>query len=196
VQGGRKRDASLDAKILDATLEVLGDVGARGLTMDLVAAHAEAGKGAIYRRWPSKTALILDAIAHVKGRTLERVGLPDTGSLRGDLLAMFKPQSKKETAATMKMMAGLATLLTEEPALADAADSFFIDPFAEAHATLMQRAMARGEIPKHADIATLSRIVPTLAAYRALVKRQSFDREFLETVVDTVLIPALRTPPE
>ena len=66
---GRKRDPSRDAALLDATLEVLAEVGAEGLTMDLVAARAGAGKATIYRRWTSKTELILDAVkigrAHV-----------------------------------------------------------------------------------------------------------------------------------
>ena len=56
-QLGRKRDPSRDAKILEATLDVLAEVGAAGLTMDAVAARAGAGKATIYRRWTSKAEL-------------------------------------------------------------------------------------------------------------------------------------------
>lgn len=196
MQAGRKRDASLDAKILTATLDVLAEVGASGLTMDLVAARAEAGKGAIYRRWPSKTELIIDAMEHVKHNTLGRAGLPDTGSLRDDLLALFKPPSKKESQRTMKIMAGLASLLTQETKLAEAADSFFTEPFAEVNATFMKRAIDRGEIPAHADVKLLSELLPQLGAYRSIVQRKTFDREFLVKIVDKVLLPALRHPPK
>lgn len=196
MQAGRKRDASLDAKILDATLDVLSEMGAAGLTMDLVAARAEAGKGAIYRRWKSKTELILDAIKHAEQRTVDRVGLPDTGTLRGDLLALFKPQSKAEAARTAKLMAGLASLLTEEDRLSDAADSFFVHAFAAAHATLIKRAIDRREISAHVDVTTLSQLLPTLAAYRSVVQRKAFDQAFLATMVDKVLLPALKHPPK
>lgn len=196
MQTGRKRDATLDARILGATLEVLGEVGAVGFTMELVATRAGAGKGAIYRRWPSKTELILDAVAYMRNQTLNRVPLPDTGTLRGDLLALFKPLSKKETERTMKTLAGVASLLTQDSQLAGAADAFFIEPWAQVHLGLMKRAIARGEIPAHADVETLSQLLPSMAAYRSVVQRKTFDREFLVTMVDKVILPALRHPPK
>jgi len=188
----RKRDPLLDAKILDATLEVLGEVGADGFTLDRVAARAESSKAAIYRRWPSKTALILEAINHVKYRTLGKAPLPDTGTLRGDLLAMFKPMSKQDSERVMKLMAGLTSLLTEDRVLAEAADSFFVDPFAEAHAALFERAIARGEIPKRADVKAVSRLLPKLAAYRSIVERKTFTKAFYVQMIDLVVLPALR----
>src|SRR5690606_37400559 len=78
VSVGRKRDRLLDAKILDATLDVLAEVGASGLTMDLVAARAGSGKGAIYRRWESKSDLVVDAIAQLKRGHIDLPNLPDT----------------------------------------------------------------------------------------------------------------------
>jgi len=60
---------------------------------------------------------------------------------------------------------------------------------------LMQRAAARGEIPASADIATLSRIVPIAAAYRALVLRKDFEADFLTTMIDRVLLPAFGLKP-
>jgi AcrR family transcriptional regulator len=191
----RKRDPLLDTKILDATLEVLGEVGADGFTLDRVATRAAAGKAAIYRRWPSKNALILEAITHVKDRTLGKGPLPDTGTLRGDLLAMFRPMSKQEAERVMKLMAGLTSLLTEDRVLAQAADSFFVDPFAEAHAVLFERAIARGEVPKGADVKAVSRLLPKLAAYRSIVERKPFTRAFYVQMIDLVVLPALGVTP-
>ncbi|WP_437726681.1 TetR/AcrR family transcriptional regulator [Sorangium sp. So ce861] len=192
---GRKRDHSRDAEILDAALEVLAEVGAAGLTMDLVAARAGAGKATIYRRWTSKAELVIEAVAHMKRNQVDLEHLPDTGTLRGDLLGLFKPQSIEEGERKLKIMTGLASLLSQEQALAEAANSAIVEPWAEAHLALMQRAVARGEVSASADIATLSRIIPSMAAYRTLVQRKPFDLAFLVSMVDGVIVPALRNRP-
>ncbi|WP_437738785.1 TetR/AcrR family transcriptional regulator [Sorangium sp. So ce1335] len=194
-QPGRKRDPTRDAEILDATLEVLAEVGAAGLTMDLVAARAGAGKATIYRRWTSKAELVIDAVAHMKRKQVALEHLPDTGTLRGDLLGLFKPQSIEEGERKLKIMTGLASLLSQEQALAEAANSAVVQPWAEAHFALMQRAIARGEISASADIRTLSQVIPTMAAYRALVQRKPFDLTFLVSMVNGVILPALRNLP-
>ncbi|QRK07352.1 TetR/AcrR family transcriptional regulator [Archangium violaceum] len=194
-QPGRKRDHSRDAKILDATLEVLAEVGAAGLTMDLVAARAGAGKATIYRRWTSKTELVIDAVSHMKRKQVDLENLPGTGTLRGDLLGLFKPQPLEESERKLKIMTGLASLLSQEQALAEAANSAVVQPWAEAHFALMQRAVARGEIPASADIGTLSQLIPSMAAYRTLVQRKPMDLAFLVSMVDGVVLPALRNQP-
>ncbi len=189
---GRKRDHSRDAKILEATLEVLSEVGVAGLTMDLVAARAGAGKATIYRRWASKTELFIDAVAHLKRIQVDLESLPDTGTLRGDLLGLFKPQSIEETEHRLKIMAGVASLLSQDHTLAEDANAAVIQPWAEAHFALMQRAVKRGEISEDADIETVSQVLPSMAAYRTLVQRKPFDQDFLLSMVDGVILPALR----
>jgi AcrR family transcriptional regulator len=190
-QLGRKRDHARDADILDATLDVLAEVGYGGMTMDVVAARAVAGKATIYRRWSSKEELILDAVARMKSKQVDLDRLPDTGTLRGDLLALFKPQSIEEAERKLKVMTGLASMLSADPALADAINAAIVEPWATAHRILMQRAFNRGEISKLADIETASQIIPSMAAYRALILRRPFEKEFLITLIDGVLLPAL-----
>jgi AcrR family transcriptional regulator len=192
---GRKRDPSRDAKLLDATLELLAEVGAASLTMDLVAARAGAGKATIYRRWASKAELVIDAVAHMKRSQADLERLPDTGTLRGDLLGLFKPQSLEESERKLKIMTGLASLLSQEQALAEAANSAVVQPWAEAHFALMQRAAARGEVPASADIGMLSQVIPSMAAYRTLVQRKPIDLAFLVSMVDGVILPALQIQP-
>jgi AcrR family transcriptional regulator len=194
-QPGRKRDNSRNAKILEATLEVLADVGAAHLTMDMVAARAGAGKATIYRRWASKTEMVIDAVAHMKRNQVDIERLPDTGTLRGDLLGLFKPPSIKEGERKLKIMTGLASLLSQDQAIADAANTAVVQPWAEAHSVLMQRALDRGEISASADIGTLSQIIPSMAAFRTLVQRKPVDLEFLVSMVDGVIMPALRRQP-
>ena len=83
----RRRGAVLERAILDAALEQLSTVGWNGLTMEGVAAGAQTGKAAVYRRWPSKEDLVADALKSGLPR-LDRA--PDLGSVREDLLALCR----------------------------------------------------------------------------------------------------------
>ena len=86
---GRKRDHTRDPEILAAALEILAETGFDGMTIDMVATRAKAGKATLYRRWPSKNELVIDAVACMKQADLDQSRLPDTGTLRGDLVAMM-----------------------------------------------------------------------------------------------------------
>jgi AcrR family transcriptional regulator len=191
VRLGRKRDHSRDEAILDAAIEVLGEVGYPSLTIDAVALRARAGKATLYRRWSSKEELVVDAVERIKRQQVPLDPLPDTGTVRGDLLALFRPQTDEEIERRDRAAAGLASMLADHPPLARAAHSALVDPWADAHRSLMTRAVERGEVAPTVDVETLCRVLPTLAAYRALVQRDAFDERFLLSVVDGLLMPAL-----
>lgn len=191
---GRKRDHTRDGDILDATLDVLAEVGYGGMTIDMVAARASAGKATIYRRWSSKENLILDAVARMKSKQVDLDHLPDTGTLRGDLLALFKPQSVEETERRLKVMTGLASMLSANQGFADAVDAAVVEPWAAAHRILIERAVERDEVSASADIETAAQIIPSMAAYRSLIQRKPFEKEFLVSLIDGVLLPALHRP--
>lgn len=195
---GRKRDHTRDPEILDAALEVLAETGYDGMTIDMVAARAKAGKATLYRRWASKGELVIDAVACMKKTDLDLAVLPDTGTLRGDLVAMIRPHSIDDGEKKLKIMAGLMSMISRDPQLADAADAAIVEPRAEANRVLMRRAVERGEIPADCDIETLSLIAPSMAAYRVLILRKPVDRTFLVSLIDGVILPAvgLRSPPE
>ncbi len=190
---GRKRDHSRDAHILKAAADVLSEVGYEGMTMDIVAARAKAGKATVYRRWSSKSDLVLDAIAHMKQTQFDLDRLPDTGALRGDLLALFRPQAIMDREYKLKVMAGLASMLKQHPRLAEAGNAALIEPWVAVYRTLIGRAIDRGEISTSVDIETASHIVPSMAAYRTLIQHKPFDLEFLLSLIDGVLLPALRS---
>src|SRR5687767_7075744 len=83
---GRPRNAGVDGDLLDATIDLVRSVGYRGLRVDDVAARCGVAKSTIYRRWPSKAALVAAAVDRLY---LGRVIVPDTGSLRSDLLELL-----------------------------------------------------------------------------------------------------------
>src|SRR3989337_1831183 len=79
---GRKRDHTRDPEILEVALDVLAETGYDGMTIDTVATRAKAGKATLYRRWPSKADLVLDAVVCMKSKDIDLDALPDTGTLR------------------------------------------------------------------------------------------------------------------
>jgi AcrR family transcriptional regulator len=188
---GRKRDPTRDADIMDATLEVLAETGYDGMTIDLVAARAKAGKATLYRRWSSKAELVIDAIACMKKDDLESSRLPDTGTLRGDLVAMIKAPSINDGEKKLQVMAGVVSMLSHSPELTEAVRAAIVEPRAAANRVLMRRAIERGEIPADSDIELLSLVGPSMAMYRVLFLGKPVDREFLISMIDGVLLPAV-----
>ncbi len=188
---GRPLDVTRDADILDATLDVLAEEGYERMTIDMVAARAKAGKATLYRRWPSKAELVLDAVACMKKSDLHRDELPDTGTLRGDLIAMIKPPTIADGEKKLKVMAGLVSLLARSPELADAANESMVAPRAAINRMFLERAIARGEISPDIDVETLSIVSASMVSYRVLMLRKPVDREFLVTIIDRVILPAV-----
>lgn len=189
---GRKRDHSRDPEILAAALDILAEKGYERMTVDMVATRARAGKATLYRRWPSKAELVIDAVACMK--STHPADLPDTGSLRGDLVANIKAPAVKDGERKLRIMAGMVSLMSESPEFADAARSVIVEPRAAALRTLIRRAIDRGEVTPDVDVHVLAQVIPSMTAYKSLMLGQAVDREYIITLVDEVLLPALGLP--
>jgi AcrR family transcriptional regulator len=187
---GRKRDHTRDPEILEAALDVLAETGYDGMTIDMVAARAKAGKATLYRRWASKPELVLDAVACMKSKDVDLDSPPDTGTLRGDLVAMVKSPTLHESERKLKVMAGIVSMIARDPELAVAAREALVEPRARANRIIFQRAIDRGEISADCDIETLCTIGPAMVAYRTLMLRQPVDRDFMIRSIDTIILPA------
>ena len=85
-RAGRPRDPRLDEAVVAATLQLLAEEGYAQLTVERIAARAGVGKASLYRRWPDKVSIVLEAVS----RNPERPSAPDTGSLRGDALTYLR----------------------------------------------------------------------------------------------------------
>src|SRR3954463_10749511 len=110
VEGDREQ------QIFQATLEVLAEVGYDRLTMDAVAARAKASKATLYRRWTNKVSLVIEALQHSKGPT----ELPDTGSLRGDLMGVFCGVGGLVDPDTVARFASVLTAIARDREFAEA----------------------------------------------------------------------------
>lgn len=182
---GRPRDAGRDRAILDSTLKILQAQGYAGLTIEGVAADAKVGRPTIYRRWPSKPALAVAALV-----TSNRLALPapDTGSLRGDLVAVqlrqveliSSPQGRRVTA-------GLVAELVTDPELADTYVNQYLVPRRATVWQVLQRGVDRGELVADTDFAFVYDLLMGPLFMRAVVWGQPLEDDAAERTVDVVL---------
>jgi AcrR family transcriptional regulator len=184
------RGEAREQAILAAVVELLGEAGYEAMTMDAVAARAHASKTTIYRRWPGKPELVRAAVdGYVAGR------LPvsaDTGSLRGDLMAVMRAMGGHLTDEFLAMMSGLVHAMRTDPELAGVLRSHLADDHSAA-LPIIRRAAGRGEVPSGSD-ETLARIAHELIEaqlFRQMALGGSFSEEFSRHVVDDLVRPAL-----
>ncbi|MBW0017150.1 MAG: TetR/AcrR family transcriptional regulator [Mycobacterium sp.] len=198
-QPGRKPgrlDRSLDATILDATLAGLAQRGYDRMTMDDIASRARVGKAAIYRRWSSKAAVVADAIAHWR-RRLGPVQPPNTGSLRGDVEALVAqvPELDEADLSTIEVILGVATAAMHNPVLAAALDDLVLSPPRQALRVLLDRAVARGELPAGRDLTLVPDVVLGLNALRVVTGRP-LDRVYIRRVLEDIVLPLAGASPD
>jgi AcrR family transcriptional regulator len=182
---GRKRDASRDDALCQAALEVLAEVGYDLLTIDAVAARAGAGKATCYRRWAGKAELVVDAIGRMKAQP----ALPDTGTLRGDLVELTCHFYDADDTFRTDVQAGLVTGLVRDAQLREVFTEQFIAPRKAVYRTVFERAVERGEIPPVPNFELLSDVVPAMVFHQVILTGIPPDAAFVLTVIDQIVLP-------
>ncbi len=179
---GRPRNEACTGEILSAALQLVAEVGIAGLTMDAVASQAGVGKATIYRRWSSKEALMLDAWMSC----VRQPEVPDTGNLRGDLRIMlgqvWHPLTEGELQRVFPQMIAAAKV---NPDVAEAYQEF-ITQRRSGLQTVLQRAVARGEIDADADLSLVHDLLVAPLLYRWMVTDALVDDSVVELVITTV----------
>jgi len=182
---GRPRDPGYDQAILDATLEILFAKGYASLTIDGVAARTGVGRPTIYRRWSSKPALVIAALA-------QSVGLsptPDTGTLRDDLLAYQRQQVQMmNRPESRRLTAGLVADLVANPELAETYFGDYIGPRRMSVWGALQRGIDRGELRPDADFTLIYDLLLGPLFMRSVVRGEPLDPDMAEQTVDLVLV--------
>jgi AcrR family transcriptional regulator len=184
------RGQAREQAVLSAVIELLAEAGYEALTMDAVAARARASKTTIYKRWRGKPELVSAAVD-----TLVAGRLPadtDTGSLRGDLLAVVLAMSGHLTSDFLAMMSGLIEAMRRDPALAGVLRAHLMDD-APAARLIIGRAVARGELRSGAEVelAALAHEVIEAQLFRQMAVGAPFDDAFAAHLVDDLLMPVL-----
>jgi AcrR family transcriptional regulator len=189
VEGGSaSRGAAREAAICDAALALLAEVGYDRMSMDAVAARARASKATIYRRWPGKRELVLDA---VRSRGPAELTPPDTGSLRGDIIATLRLMADGIGGQDAALMAGVLRAMRSTPDLAFCVRDEVLEKKRYIGRTLIARAVARGELHPGTDPELWHEIAAAQMFFRILVVGAPVDDDFLTHVADDVLVPLL-----
>jgi AcrR family transcriptional regulator len=178
-------------EILDATVELLMEVGYDRLTMDSVARRARASKATLYRRWETKASLVVEAL--VRAKEAPHPVEHDTGSLRGDLIATFCGHEGLSGAAT-GVMGAVITAVSTDPDFAEEFRAKFIAPKVELSNAIYTRAQERGEIGEDIDVEVIAPALAGILMHRAFILGDLPDDATIERVVDHVILPAVQHP--
>jgi AcrR family transcriptional regulator len=185
VQRGRPRSAEADRAILNAAVDLLAERGLAAMSIEEVAARAGVGKATIYRRWSSKGLLALDAFVT---SFQEQQPLPDTGTLRGDLIAALTAWVRAVTGTSMgAMLTGLIAEAQHDPSLRAAWRERVLEPLRSQHRIMLDRAIARGEIPATVDQEAVLDLFFGAAQHRLLLDHLPLTDDFIREVVDMIL---------
>lgn len=172
-----------------ATLDLVAEHGYPALTMDAVAARANASKSTIYRRWRNKAELMKAALDAYDADHNDAI--PDTGGLRGDLIAVLEALRAKSSERFTAIVSGLVAAMRHDPQLAAALrehlDNEELSPFHDA----LLRAISRGELPENTDTELIHDVAEAMIL-RQLQLDTGFDDAFITRLVDDVLLVLLQ----
>ena len=185
----RRRGETLEQAIFQAVLDQLQSVGYARLTMEGVAACAHTGKAALYRRWPRKEDLVVDALDHAMPSLAE---LPDTGSLREDLLALLRRTAAMANSATGCALRCLLAEVDREHPFARLLHERVFAPRKQAFRAVLERAADRGQVRAGAAGQLVADAGPALVMQRFLAEGPPVPDDFVVAVLDEVVLPLLR----
>jgi AcrR family transcriptional regulator len=176
-----------EGELYDAVLDELRESGYDALTMDAVAARSHCSKATLYRQWQGKPRLVAAALRHSKPFDL---GGLDTGSLTGDLheLARRFTSARRDVELTQV----IAPAVHKNPDLAEAMHEAIIEPELNSVREIVERAVARGEIPPDCPTAPyLPHLLVGAVLARPFVERCEADTDYLKHFLDAMVLPVL-----
>ncbi|MFF2148611.1 TetR/AcrR family transcriptional regulator C-terminal ligand-binding domain-containing protein [Kitasatospora sp. NPDC058190] len=181
---GRRRNEAAHRAILDAALLLLAESDGTPVTVDAIARTAGVGKQTVYRWWPSKGAVLLDALTD---RADQDVPGPDTGALRTDLRAFiadtFDAAQRGTTASALRTLTREAA---RDPHLAELMQSFTATRRTELR-ELLSRGRERGELAGDADLDLIVDQVYGVFWYRFLLGHGPLDGAVAERLADSLV---------
>ncbi|HEX7150701.1 MAG TPA: TetR/AcrR family transcriptional regulator [Thermoanaerobaculia bacterium] len=179
---GRPRREGADQEILTVALEMLREKGYRDLTVDAIAERAHVAKTTVYRRWPSKGALVANAVAPMAAALAQA---PDSGSLEADLTQLLTNTRELLAGELGPIAAELIAESQHDPELIEIVGAI-IAPRRKLFRDVLERAVSRGELPPHDAEFVVDLLVAPLWL-RLLVAHVPLTAELPEKLVKTVL---------
>ncbi|MFJ4711440.1 TetR-like C-terminal domain-containing protein [Streptomyces sp. NPDC088785] len=187
--GSPKRGRARENAILAVALDLVAEVGFEALTVDAVAARARASKATIYGKWKTKDEMVAEALRRQsEGRA---VLVPDTGSLRQDLLATTLEMAAALRGKNGVSLVSLVEAVRDHRDLRDAARGQMVRASMDVGTAIAEQAARRGELRQGADVPACLRLAMGQLLFDALLNGLVPDSEAAERLVDSVLLPLL-----
>lgn len=191
-RNARRRGEALERAILTAALEELSEAGYAALTMERVAARARTGKAALYRRWPGRAELVVDACA---AQGMSTMDVPDTGALRTDVLAVLRHFSATMAGPPGDLLRGLLGEIVRDPEFARLVRERVQTAGPGVIHNVLRRAVERGEIAPWVLGSRRATVAVDLLRNDILLRWDPLPDEVLVEIVDEVYLPLLVAPP-
>ncbi|KUJ70498.1 hypothetical protein ACZ90_03650 [Streptomyces albus subsp. albus] len=190
--GPQRRDLEARKRILTATLALLEDRGYASMTIEQVATEARVGKATLYRSWPNKAALVLDA---VRSR-LKEVPTDETGNSRDELLAVAKEALAGffGSPQVQAMLPALVAETAQNPELRQRLREEIIEPRKARSRSVLERAIGRGDLPTDTDIDLVLEMWAGAMMFRSLFYDGKYDDDALQRLVDATIVSPPRLP--
>ncbi|WP_299556971.1 TetR/AcrR family transcriptional regulator [uncultured Mycolicibacterium sp.] len=182
----RRRGAALESAILQAGWEQLIETGYEGFTIEAVAARAGTARSVLYRRWPGRIAL-LEAVLRHRG-AVDRIPVPDTGSLRDDVLALLTEFNRRRSGAIGLIAARLGAYFDQAGGSPQRLRELFVPEGPSAMETIVARAVARGELTATPP-ARIVALPVDLVRHELLMTMAAVPGEVIREIVDDVFLP-------
>jgi AcrR family transcriptional regulator len=189
----RRRGRDLDIAILEAAVAEIETYGYAALSMERVAERARASKASLYRRWPTKVELVLAAVHELLS---DRTAAPETGSLRGDLLALLRSAAELLTGPAGTAIRGLVSDALRDRRLAAQLRDYTRGRSVAVMADIVRHAVERGELPS--GMITVRQLDAGLSVMRFhfLIHGGPVPDQVIMEIVDEVMLPLLRAAAE
>lgn len=190
----RRRGDALETALLDAAWDELSEKGYDRFTIESVAARAHTSRAVVYRRWPGKAELVRAAVVRAGIRLPATI--PDTGSLRGDVIALLRQANRTKARFAVQMMLKVGGFFADTGTGIGDLRAAFLSGRGNTMQTILDRAIARGEV----DPARLTpRVVDVpfdLYRMELMMTLKAVPDQVAESIVDEVFLPLVtRLPP-
>jgi AcrR family transcriptional regulator len=181
---GRPRDPRIDSAVLRSTVDLLGETGYAGLSVDAIARRAGTSKPAIYRRWPSKAHLVHEAVFPIDSGT----ELPHTGSLADDVREMVRRTvAVLTTPAARAALPGLVGEMAADLTLHAALLERFGDILSRGLTERLDKALARNEVRPDVTAAELAEALAGITFLALLTRGVALDDVWAERTATLIL---------
>jgi len=183
----RRRGAALEAALLDAAWDELTEKGYERFTIESVAERAHTSRAVVYRRWPTKADLVHAAAARAGSQQEEPI--PDTGTLRGDVIELLRRANRSRAQIGVQMMLQIGGYYSETGKGLAELRSAFLSRRSSAMQKILERAIARGEVDPTKLTPRVTAVPFDLYRQELMMTLKAVPDEVAESIVDEVFLP-------